>query len=144
MPRGYPDWFGQPQFPKYGAVKNLSGSTLVPSGVETEVFSIIGKGKIYYGWIYYLTLYDSSSAYYAPIIDGTRVWRYIIDHMRQRGVYADSGYAMFLLCYDKESNLYVTGLRGDITFEKSFILLACQFSGATRNCYYDICYSLIQ
>jgi len=50
MARGYPDFFGFSIFPFYGAIR-YTGETLkvLPGGVETEIFTIIGKGRIWGG-----------------------------------------------------------------------------------------------
>jgi len=144
MPRGYPDWFGQPQFPKFGAVKNLSSSTLVPSGVWTDVFTINGKGKTYYGRVYYLAEPKPTTAYFELVIDGTTSWQNRLDLMRDRGAFPDPHQPFFLRCFDRFAQVYGIGIRGDITFEKSLTLRAYQASGNNIYCYYNVIYTLIE
>jgi len=51
MPRGYPDFFGFSVFAFYGAIRH-SGFIAIPTPgvVETVLFTITGKGRIWGGW----------------------------------------------------------------------------------------------
>ena len=52
MARGYPDFYGQEIFPKYGLpVDEVKASAIIVSGNWETVFNIIGKGRTYGGWI---------------------------------------------------------------------------------------------
>jgi len=144
MPRGYPDWFGQPQFPKYGAIKSITGETIVERDVLTNVFSITGKGKIDSGRAWYSPYLGFFTAYFNLKIDGVSIWSNFIDHMKQLGCYAGSGQALFLLSYDSVLGLYTIGIRGDITFETSFILQTKQYTNTDLTCHYDVLYTLIE
>jgi len=53
MARGYPDFFGQSIFLKYGQMQHVNITAVnCPAGETTDIVSITGKGKTYSGWAY--------------------------------------------------------------------------------------------
>jgi len=59
MARGYPDFYGQETVPKYGSPNVATkGATPLATGNWGEVFSILGKGRTYGGYIYIFSTND--------------------------------------------------------------------------------------
>jgi len=52
MPRGYPDYFGQSIFPKYGGARRKSFYSVIVANTENDIVVVSGKGVIFGGWLY--------------------------------------------------------------------------------------------
>jgi hypothetical protein len=144
MPRGYPDWFGQPQFPKYGSVLYVSGQTSVTETTEKTIVEITAKGRTYGGHIVvsgantntadYVKLYVDSSLLYAVTFGGARGWNY------------GEGYIppLILSRYDRLTPEYAFNVNRDITFDSSFRIAYLAKDNNPRIIYYELQYSKIE
>jgi hypothetical protein len=143
MPRGYPDWFGQPQFPKYGGGRRVSGQKTITTVDETTVVEISGKGRIYGGIMEAgpvgVSPYDSTKIY----IDGSLlIWTSWLDALQFK-MFPESGTPLYLLCYDTVYPWYEWGIREGITFDNAFKITYKSDSANQRVINYKVFYSLI-
>jgi len=122
MPRGYPDYFGQSIFPKYGTITIDDQVVNCPQGVVTTIHNIEGKGRIYGGAFATGAGTPDTTDELQIIIDGITLFNITMydfwdifspveDHLPMRFLYYDTGSPKFRLAYIK-----------DFTYEKSFVI----------------------
>lgn len=73
MARGFPDYFGQSIFLKYGSLQEEDDNGTIDDGAKTAILSVDGKGKTYGGMLYW---FGDASVYQDAIfvdVDGVEV-----------------------------------------------------------------------
>ena len=134
MARGYPDFFGQSIFPKYGTpIHVLKPGTVVLDGATEIVFNIIGKGRTYGGWIRWLGVDSVFRATRLIVTIDAVVMTFLFpDEDLERNISSKVAQAFSLTEYavdDINKQVVYTGEK-DWTFEQSFLVQLVNDSGA--------------
>lgn len=123
MPRGYPDYFGRAMFPKYGT--GLVANHLITNHLlerEVTMFSIAGKGRLYYGWLYSYNITDTGAISISIEVDGTEIFDEVLTTFRDRHFQQINITPVFLVMYKTVLKQFVFGFSGDITFEQTYVV----------------------
>jgi hypothetical protein len=143
MPRGYPDWFGQPQFPKYGSAQSDQGYKIIKESGEKTIFEVISKGRTYGGHIYVFGSGASITDVIHLYVDGklllSTTFMYARDYNFSEGYITP----LILSCYDTLTPRYAFNINKDITFDLSFKVTYTTTSAEERDVFYFLFYSAI-
>ena len=121
MAKGRPDFFGTPIHPKYGT-GTYQGSLVatINAGLDTDVFNITDKGRIYGGYLNLAHVADGTLATVQLFVDGTLIWGYNVkNYMDRCWVYPEVD-PVFLRLYDLDAEHVMFGFCKDYTFEKEY------------------------
>jgi hypothetical protein len=148
MAKGYPDFFGQGTFLKYGStyVDTDSGTIVAADvGTWTEIINISAKGRIYGGII---ILQGFNCAAYARMRLTTLTGTSLVhtpDAMLIQGLEEDGSTIPFVLTlYDRIADRYGVSICGDYTFEDNFTVeITNQDAGFDMNWEYEIYWSKV-
>lgn len=124
-PRGYPDYFGQSIFPKYGTPHRIyNDGDNAPASVKTAIITALGKGKSYGGSIYCYSVWDNRDCIVTLEIDGITTFEMDFEEMTRRAIFDGAGSTVWLSKYVWDTDRLITSLRisPDITFEQSLVL----------------------
>lgn len=144
MPRGYPDYFGQQMFPKYGALKSISDYHSSSGSGEKTLVNINGKGIVFGGRIWVLSSDARNYDIIRMYIDGESSFSMAMSHMNLYDVDYNSQLPVFLIYYDELNPRYEIGIRSGITFDSNFKLTYYQSNPTAFSIFYDFYYTLIQ
>jgi hypothetical protein len=144
MPRGYPDWFGQPQFPKYGSARYDNGSEIITEVGEKTILEVITKGRTYGGMVY---VYGSGASIHDTVhlyVDGKLLISRGFDNARDYNF--SEGYVspLILAYYDTLTPHYAFNINRDITFDLSFKVTYSTTSAQERDVFCFLFYSEIK
>lgn len=122
MPRGYPDFFGQSVFPRFGAMYHDQVSATL-TGIETETLTDLAlKGQIYTATVYYDTI---SWSYLSSIstrvwVDGQMVTSWTLNYWRNAEVILGDAFLYRYVAFDKTRDYAVVQIARPIPFEQTF------------------------
>jgi len=125
MPRGYPDRFGQPQFPSYGIPQRVyASSEFADPNVKKTIIDISGKGKTYGGVIYFYSAYDNRDCLVELEVDDVVIFQQDFKDMLRYRVIDGNGSTVWLTDYDWDgvSGDWAIRINADITFNTSLKL----------------------
>ena len=145
MAKGYPDFFGYPQFPSIGpVVVDYFVSAAVVSGVVTTIHSITTKGQIlggfcrplgdYTGWPFELTL----------SIDGETAISFQPSDLYGGRVYDSKIAPIYLIDYADGGVNFTFGFSPGITFVNSYLFTLEHNEGANRTVQSWLYYTLLK
>jgi hypothetical protein len=123
MPRGYPDFFGQQQFPSYGQLIEIDEEdTSIAVDSEELIYNISAKGRIYSARILLDCLNTYNDSFIRVAIDGYYAAYVGINQLLFEGNYAGDSYPLYITCYRYNGTKYYAtlGLRDGLTFGYSF------------------------
>jgi hypothetical protein len=143
MPRGYPDWFGQPQFPQYGSVSEAKAEITIATGTETTLVTISGKGRIYGGVVLCASGNVKNADYVKLYVDDVLLISICFYDLTWYGLYPDGDSPLYIIRYDETTPKMIAGIRKDITFSKSFKIAWKSDDANSRVVRYRLHYSLI-
>ena len=132
MPRGYPDYFGQSIFPKYGSLKVATGSGIsLPNGVEKTVVSISGKGQVYSGFMSISGTVSPVNTSCRVYVDNNLIFAQTIKNMLDHGFTLPDTTLLYVREYNTTNNYALIVVMKGITFEVNFVLKALATASAT-------------
>jgi hypothetical protein len=143
MSRGYPDFFGQQQFPSYGPFSILQGFTECPTGVFTDVFEIIGKCRLYTGILTTPESVINGDLWLKITVDSTVMSFSSMYSKRQYSIYENVNQILTLVHYEPIMNKYTFQLKEGITFGQSFKVSINPSAAGSLSVAYDVSYSRI-
>jgi len=118
MARGYPDRFGQPQFPKYGAIRWMAESKLCSEQTLTPLFSIDGAGLIHSAMLYSTDNNFNTSSYFRMAMDEVSIFTMNIAQLLKEGIFNSDVYPFFIVCYDEIYPRYTIGFKPNANFSE--------------------------
>ena len=130
MPRGYPDYFGQSIFPKYGVFTKENGTTTIAALSTDTVIKVTDKGRTYGARLHIDESFDVSNCVFRLVIDGTIVYDTTPAVSLKHNITEEGQAPFYLRRYDSIDNSYTLCLSKDITFEQS---LEITFQNVTAN-----------
>lgn len=122
MARGYPDFFGQQQFPSYGPFTILEGNTLCTAGAFTDIFEIVGKGRLYTAVFFTIEAVVSGDPQFKLTIDDFTISFAGNSLLRNYGIFEQANDLITLLYYDKPNQDYCWQIKEGLTFGQSLKL----------------------
>jgi len=145
MPRGYPDYFGQSIFPKYGKtrLKTQDDDTVTNNATET-VLTITGKGRIFGGWIKCLVETASNNFWVKLYIDDNIISSDQPALHRFRGIIPGVNAVVVITEYNSVSGIYTFTIGNELTFESSFRIDIYNLTGDNIYIDSDIYYTLVE
>jgi len=144
MPRGYPDYFGQSVFPKYGTASLEAAMVNAVADDETELIKIEGKGRTYGGVVISPDPDLKTTSRVRIYIDDELFFNWSIHSLYLHGFTSMTPLPESILCYDPTSPNYAIGIEKDLTFEQSFALKFDNTAAAVITIAYYMYYSLIK
>ena len=132
MARGYPDFYGQQIFPKYGTPTSDFVVLLnCPNGATTQAFSINGPGRTYGGSLHFFSTNNSPNfVQLAVTIDGVLYNTYSLLRLLERNYTQRGDYFVQLLQYDAGDDEYELAFLPDFTFYTSITVSVINNCGA--------------
>jgi len=126
MARGYPDFFGQSIFPKYGLpVHELKPVAVVAAGDTEIIFNVVGKGRTYGGWIRWYGTDDVFRTTKLIVTIDAVVQTFLTPYLElDRNISSRTAQTFALTGYevdDLHENVVYTGEK-DWTFEQTFVV----------------------
>ena len=123
MAKGYPDFFGFPQFPSLGPVVSDSqiGVNCV-SGVMTPVHTILGKGVIMGGIMRPFGVFLWGPNRVNLSIDGDTVMAWTVTALWEYECYTPAAGPIYLVDYKFYGQSFAFGITPGLTFSESYIL----------------------
>ena len=107
MAKGYPDFFGMPIFPSYGAVNQLdSGAVDIPMGTIVAIINLVGKFRIQGGGITCTCPAGLRLDRIRCTVDGTVYPWIAFQYMQERWGWED--HQMLKVVYDDANNQRLT------------------------------------
>jgi hypothetical protein len=130
MPRGYPDWFGQPQFPKYGGTyRQAQLVSLLHNGETKTIYEINAKGRVFGGVTFLSTGGDISNIQMRLYIDD----QYTDEMTPSRGIwynYTIPGIKPLILTYyDTLYDQVTISIGTELPFENNFKVVVYNNAG---------------
>lgn len=139
MARGYPDFFGQSIFPKFGALTYVDlASGVVAPGNWATVVDVSTKGQIHSCLIAIQEIGGTSEAVSIKVtVDGLELFNWNVVALKNYALDKNRSWLAYLVLYDTETPLYGISLSDSITFEQSLkveiapdpIALSCVSTG---------------
>jgi len=145
MARGYPDFFGQRIFPRYGVpTSDIAILLNCPNGATTEVFSIVGPGRTYGGGLHFFSANDFPIAVQLALtIDGVLYNTYSLAWLLERNYTQRGDYFVQLLQFDAGDDEYEVAFLPDFTFHALITVSVINNCGAALNVTGELLVSLI-
>jgi len=144
MPRGYPDYFGQSIFPKYGGFKTYQHSELNLSSVNyTTIVNVTAKGKIYDGYLCFVGTAMDVFAKLKVTIDGAVTQETTLDFLLNRFWSFSNRGILNIIAWNDEDEYYYVQVGKDITFEQSYKIEAKGTNDNSLNCTSVIYYAQV-
>jgi len=141
--RGYPDYFGQSIFPKYGGAKEVSGSKTVTANTENTIVEVSGKGVLYSGGLYAQGSDKCKDDRVRIYIDNVSIVTISFTALLTRGLVIVPNDIVTLTYYsDIEFKYHVSFLR-EVTFDEGFKITYEEKSGRTPTVSCGVRYALI-
>lgn len=122
MARGYPDHFGQPQFPRYGGAIRVASIGNIAGGESEVLHNISAKGQIYGGYVRAYGIGSHESDYVTVTIDGNVLTDRAFDNLLQHNTTSDKQDITYLSRYDIFADDFTLHISNGIIFESSFIV----------------------
>lgn len=144
MPRGYPDYFGQQMFPKYGGAKFTSKYKVITTSGNVEVLAISGKGRIYGGYMYTKDPDSTKNDRFRLRIDGETIPAPDFEALLSYGHISTTDTLLYIIYYDELTPKYVVGLKNNITFDYDFAVLYNKTSANDVTVEVNVYYTLIE
>jgi hypothetical protein len=131
------------QRPIYGTAQSIyEGYAVSTTGLYTLV-NISGQGKTYGGFV----RVEGGTDHYEDLIrlkgDGSEFFSGYISNLMERGIGPSSDCPLYILMYDQPNDLYVIGIKGDLTFESSFQVVIDVINNADGQYSCQLSYALI-
>lgn len=121
MARGYPDYFGVSTFPRYGAYTTEFGThTFMIGEANYNIFDTIVKGRIYGGYLTFVSGGDISNVGINITYDGHYLSTLSLKILYDQGFYRDGMASVYITEYNPGGKKFAIGFSGGITFDTSF------------------------
>lgn len=121
MSRGYPDFFGQSVFTKYGQFYHDYDDNMgIVDGENYEFIEILGKGMIYSQMLYFTNVSNPALAYLGFEIDGLTAMEYYFNDFIVKGLTGLSDFQINAMRYDTSGQVFSFALKGGFTFDFQF------------------------
>ena len=140
----YPDDFGFPQFPSYGAAAIKEGSTNCPGSGTTTLFTISGKGIAFGGYLYTIDPAANANSAVLIYIDGALWMNELISNLRYNGLGGGVANPLVVTYYDVLDGEFTVALSGNITFMTSLVLKFTNAVASAIVVYFKLAYTLIE
>jgi len=118
MARGYPDYFGQGIFPKYGGARRIAGSKTVNAGNTETLFTVSGKGIIYGGEMFINNTPGHHSDVFTLYVDSVLIYVAQPDVLYANGYLSGVGIPVYITKYDRFTGDFYIVVSGGITFDE--------------------------
>ena len=96
MAKGYPDYFGQSVFPKYGPMTILSSLVPLIGAGTTTLVTVDGQGNLSYLELNMISAAGLTSAQFAMYIDGSKIQDMNLQFMMDRAIVVGSNQPLVL------------------------------------------------
>jgi len=135
MARGYPDFYGQRIFPRYGTpTTDVAVMLNCPNLFTTGVFAIVGSGRTYDGGLHFWSTNDSPGFVQLTLdIDGVIYNTYSLADLLERNMVDHSNYFVSLTEYRLADDEYHVVFWPDFTFHTSIEISVINNSGGAFN-----------
>jgi len=129
--------------PKYGGaiVSTLQG--LCNASGWTDILTVIGKGMIYGGMIYFDHTSTQRDSYPALYIDGSGVLGRTFSVYNKNSIVTPGAHPLWLSKYDDVNFIYVLNFSGGITFETSLLFSFREVHGTAPVFTFTMVYALV-
>ena len=144
MPTGYPDYFGQSIFPKYGTWTQKQGITQVPALDEQRVFIIEARGRVHFGQFLEQGSNSDAGDQYFLYVDGELVEENSIATILKTRPTKSPFPVLSVFYYDPDTPLFGISLAHDLPFEKSIELQFTSDAGVIVPVGFNIFYSILE
>ena len=115
MARGYPDYFGQSIFPKYGGARQeVQNKVSVPAGTTKSIVTVTGKGVMYQAGIQVLGYTAAYSDRFYLYVDNSLLATVSFEWKRDYSPMILHPYDWCIHCYDTVSGNFVAYFSGPI------------------------------
>lgn len=123
MSRGYPDYFGESTFFKFGAyTEHTQQNNTINNAVRADVFNIAAKARVYGLYIYVSGIGAMDGLDIITTIDGDELETIVADTLLARQYGQLGGYHIKLSLYDPDAGVITIVGAHEITFDLSFQL----------------------
>lgn len=129
--------------PMYGEARNASGSNTITPNTGQTLVTILGKGKIYTGFVYVDTDHIASDDIIYMYVDNqpifSRPWKTFIKY----NLIKPNNFVAWLSCFDEANYIYMLNFMNDITFEEKLEVGYRNESSKDVDVYCNIIHSLL-
>ena len=132
MARGYPDYFGQSMWPKYGAPLMDSAEGIGIANLATETLhSIAAQGVLYDLTVQILGGSSIEGAVFYLKIDGEEITRWVASSLYERFYQITGSEVIVVEMIDFETRTMIVRLRRELPFHSSVVLTVYNGTGDT-------------
>jgi len=117
MARGYPDRFGQPQFPKYGGARSIDIDVTVPASTLQVIAAVNGKGLIYWGFVQAACSSNHKLDEVLLYVDNVLIQQRHFWSLSHKNLINYRRASLYLVQYDVADYYYSVVLSNGITFD---------------------------
>jgi len=119
MAHGYPDYFGQSVWPKYGEPVSTDETFTVTAGTSEDVLDLTCQGVLYFLLIHVWTTAALYNLYVKVTIDGTVLFSYPITYPLYTGFFAPRIHPVVVTLYDCDDLQAFLSIPCDLPFKRS-------------------------
>ena len=121
MPKDYPDWFGQPQFPSYGQYKlNAIPSQIVGSGSTKTIVSMTASINIVGTYVHCYSVTRPDQVIVDVYADENLFATQVISNLRNYNLSDVTGYPLKCTYYDEVGESFFVALNVLLTVISSY------------------------
>ena len=143
MPRGYPDYFGQSIFMKYGSAQRAAYDGYVTANTENNIITISGKGRLYGGYLYTDQGTNQKNDRVRVYVDGVMIFSLMWEGLYTQNTTTGTPSPVSLTRYDIGSQGFAMVFGGNITFDSELKITYGEYGGYTPRVGSEIYYALI-
>lgn len=144
MPTGYPDYFGQPSFNRFGPARELQDDDDI-NGISTKtIFEASGEGISYGGYIWITDPDHDDSNDIQIFVDGVRLFFAAVDNQYQRNLWLGVPTPISMFYYDPDAPVWGYAIAPGITFKTSLSVKYVNRVAVEVEYFYHFSYALVE
>lgn len=140
MARGYPDYFGQSIWPKYGTTITANGSEDINHGDEEFITDLTLQGILHRESIHLSGLGNLGEVMLIVFVDGAAVFGEYVKDIYTDGMLSGSGAYIALGCWNVIAGIAAVNFLRDIAFRSRWLVSVYNASGAVITVKYEVSY----
>lgn len=138
----HPDYFGQPQFPRYGALIREGGHVNTSDTIWYTIFEVLAKGKTYPSGLFVANNAVEGDSLNL-VVDGDDIKTVTFSQLKLHGFTGGYYWPFFLSFYDTLAPAFSVTIAPDLTFDKSFKVRFLPADANARAVFYSFNYAKV-
>lgn len=144
MARGYPDYFGQSIFPRYGDTIPVDYGVTATAHATTQLLSLTDKGFLLSASIEINGLGDNWSDFIKITVDGQDIPHESFSELYEQNIIHENDFIMWLTCYDINTQRYAISIIRNLQFQESLVVSYVNQSANNINVELKAAYYLVR